>query len=706
VSIEPPQDLARKRAERIADKLGDHLPIAHPGADRWRTECPVCSGTLEIHSEGSTTGYPLYYCYGNNGSCAKDRREQFSAAMARLGVSRRDLWSSNGKPAEVVEAPPPPPLPSDEQVLEWHKNLLSLPRGLKFLREKRGLTKADIEAYQIGYDGDRFTVPIRNENGELVNVRRYDGRNSTSAKWLSWKGSHASIFGVELMDSRERVVLCAGEFDMMVTRRRVGDDNTAVVTFTCGEGNLPAPEWLEHFRGKAVLVAYDVDDAGRKGARKVVAALRGVAASVAVVDLSAFAKGRDGYDLTDFFVKDKHTAKELQALLEEAPPIEYGGENDPRIDELVEQMREEAEQKELMEAARKRYAREQMEESGERRILTWEQIKDARPPEWQVEGMIPVGSFGMIFGRPSEFKSFLAVDLAASVATGTPWLGNEVLKSGPVAYVAAEGASGVSLRAQGWAKYHEKEPEEFRMVPEPVQLLDEADVEKLIAELEEIEPAPVLVVIDTLARSMVGGDENSQRDAGPAIEACGRIIRQFGCSVILVHHTNRDGIAERGSSAFPGAHDWMVRVSKTGQGGGMVVFTKPPKDGEEPPSMKFRMEKVDGVKTVAGTKATLVVELEEVLTRAVISLEKGKEQDAQARAVLAAIRGEKDPISLHSLRQPGAVDASVPKRKIEGLLNYLIADGAPVKRVKHGRGTAYVFIPSPKGVSRPWDIAE
>ena len=57
----------------------------------------------------------------------------------------------------------------------------------------------------------------------------------------------------------------------------------------------------------------------------------------------------------------------------------------------------------------------------------------------------------------------------------------------------------------------------FAIVPKVVNLLDELDVERLFATLDSLVAThgnPVLVIVDTLARSMVGGDANSAQDMG------------------------------------------------------------------------------------------------------------------------------------------------------------------------------------------------
>src|SRR5439155_16938747 len=76
----------------------------------------------------------------------------------------------------------------------------------------------------------------------------------------------------------------------------------------------------------------------------------------------------------------------------------------------------------------------------------------------------------------------------------------------------------------------------------------------------ELHLKPGLVVFDTLARCIPGGDENSAEDLGRATASCDVIRRATGAAMLLVHHTGKDGLQERGSSALRGAADTMLSL--------------------------------------------------------------------------------------------------------------------------------------------------
>ena len=145
---------------------------------------------------------------------------------------------------------------------------------------------------------------------------------------------------------------------------------------------------------------------------------------------------------------------------------------------------------------------------------------------------------------------------------GRAWLGRTVLY-GPVVYVAAEGDAGaLGLRVRAWKQAHgieEVATPGLVFIAEPVNLLDDEAVKKLIAFIKTLPGRPILVVFDTLAQSMVGGNEDSSQDMGLATDAIRRVMQTFRCGALVLHHpTKSDPRNERGSGALRGAADAML----------------------------------------------------------------------------------------------------------------------------------------------------
>jgi len=196
------------------------------------------------------------------------------------------------------------------------------------------------------------------------------------------------------------------------------------------------------------------------------------------------------------------------------------------------------------------------------RLLTVEQLRELPPPGWLVDGVLAANTLAVLYGRPGAAKTFLALDWALSVASGAWWSGREVL-GGDVLYLAAEGVSGLGRRVAAWQQARNVvEVPGIQWLGAAVNLLDEAQTQALVRLVDDTQP--VLVVIDTLARSMVGGDENSARDVGLAIEAADRIRQAARTAVLLVHHSGKDGLSPRGSSALEGAADTIVEARADG----------------------------------------------------------------------------------------------------------------------------------------------
>lgn len=210
---------------------------------------------------------------------------------------------------------------------------------------------------------------------------------------------------------------------------------------------------------------------------------------------------------------------------------------------------------------------------------------------WVVRGLIEADSTGQLFGPSGGGKSFLALDLVLSVATGQPWNGRET-KRGQVLYLAGEGHTGMKRRIRAWWFEHGKPDLQAFHLSQHTVPFDEMAVKQIVQAGRDIEEigAPVSVfVVDTLARHMTG-DENSTRDMGAFLLTCETIRSQFPGSVLLiVHHTGNADDAKhrsRGSSALKAAMDFELHCDK-----GLLSVTKL-KDGDPPEPIAFKLRPV------------------------------------------------------------------------------------------------------------------
>lgn len=184
-----------------------------------------------------------------------------------------------------------------------------------------------------------------------------------------------------------------------------------------------------------------------------------------------------------------------------------------------------------------------------------------------VEDLLTEGGMSICYGRSNVGKSFFALDLAAHVAGGRTWRDSAV-KGGAVIYVALEGEKGLrnrltAMRSAGRVT----DDDELFLVFEPVLILDEYHVDRLVETVLTVCDrcsGPVrMVVIDTLSRTMAGGDENSSQDMTYAIAGVDEVRRKTGAHVMLVHHCGKDEArGTRGHSSLRAASDTEIELHR------------------------------------------------------------------------------------------------------------------------------------------------
>lgn len=217
------------------------------------------------------------------------------------------------------------------------------------------------------------------------------------------------------------------------------------------------------------------------------------------------------------------------------------------------------------------------------------------PLRWMIKNWIQDDSLIMVHGPSGCGKSFLVLDWCLRIASGQgEWMGNKVTP-GSVVYLAGEGHHGFRGRIEAWVQANECDHADFFMSSSGCDLNKPEGLQKVYESLSQLPETPKLVVVDTLHRFM-SGDENSAQDARTMIDACGAIMRDFGCSVILVHHTGVNEEAQhraRGSSAWRGALDIEISVVAAKEDKPMEIIQRKAKDSEMAPTMYVNLEKQD-----------------------------------------------------------------------------------------------------------------
>jgi hypothetical protein len=319
--------------------------------------------------------------------------------------------------------------------------------------------------------------------------------------------------------------------------------------------------------------------------------------------------------------------------------------------------------------------------------LTLKQAAELAPPSWLVKDTLPDGGLSVFAGAPGIGKTFAAVDLALCVAYGRPWLGYDT-KAGRVVYVAAEGYRSVAHRMLAWCKHYglrEQLTDNLIIIPDGVNLLGGKEAAEAffgaveehfpvethryidddgVEQSEPMDGEPIrLVIFDTLARCVVGGDENAAEDMGKAIAFCDYVRKVSNMDatvdthVMLIHHTNKAGTGERGSTALRGACDTLLMMNKSRAKAGVYNLTAvKQRDGESDKAIAVRLMPVEGTDTVRLAPAELYdrgAETAEIVKQPVLQLLASARMAGSKEAILSYHLEVHDPLLGCSLPKIG-----------------------------------------------------
>ncbi|MDR1043738.1 MAG: AAA family ATPase [Candidatus Adiutrix sp.] len=335
----------------------------------------------------------------------------------------------------------------------------------------------------------------------------------------------------------------------------------AATTFINGAHGYQ-PEMARYFAGAAVVVLVDADRPGREFGRTVAADLgRAGSRSVKVIELPG-ARFR-GYDLVDWQA-DGGSLERLTALVREAPEA---AAPEP-------------------EAGRPFRVRGS-DFSGEAYLT-----RDFKGYDWLIDRSFRRGQLGLICGPPGCGKGIFSLQLTAALAAGRPafdfW---EISRPRRTLYVSAEDDQEVLQHRIGQVlrgyppDLRREMARRFHAVPVRGRInLCEGERGGLIrptAHYEDLknlltECRPELLILDTLAR-VFEADENDNPTVTAACGLLEEIIEEYGCNVILVHHSGKSSgdlaadqarlkaalsqTAIRGASALAGCVRWALLMA-------------------------------------------------------------------------------------------------------------------------------------------------
>jgi hypothetical protein len=403
---------------------------------------------------------------------------------------------------------PPASPPSPRQPIQSTKRVYS---GLVDYAEAHGVAAEIFAAAgwsETTYQ-DRPALAFATQTG--IRYRFLDGDKPT---YKSQPGYQRCWYGLKRAvqlaeESGQALVICNGEASTVVGQHF----GLAACVVTAGEQKELSPDLLDELKAVyagPIIIAFDCLDKGADVAPILAAQLKTASFAARAVDLG-LDKGGDVADFCRLHGSQAAAALAILPNVQAAPPAAPG--------------------------------------------QGWQWIHadhlDKLPPiRWLIPGEIPEQALVVLFGQSGAGKSFIALDYSLRIA-----------QQHPVLYIAAEGYAGYANRKIAWCKHHGLGAGKLYFPHDNtvIGLLDPKVVQAFIASVTPLRPK--LIVFDTLAWCMTGGDENSTGDMQRLITHCRQIQTVTGATVLLVHHTGKTGVSERGSSALRGGADMMIEVS-------------------------------------------------------------------------------------------------------------------------------------------------
>ena len=350
-----------------------------------------------------------------------------------------------------------------------------------------------------------------------------------------------------LQDPKKWIFLCEGEKDCS-TLAKAG---LLASTFG-GSSDLPE-EALKYFKGRRVFICGDYDKAGYERVRATHDALKNIAKDVRHAWLQEPCQTPEINDVTDWF--------------------KHGGS----VDKLTAQVKKAGEIQPLP-------------RNPSNTILTYNDILQMTPPKWLVFDYILENSTAMLIAPSGSYKSFTALDLALSVASGKDYHGN-IVQQADVLYIAGEGSVGYRARCSAWKENYQRNIDRFYLLPNAVDLLQEQMIDILLEDIDILKLDLGLFVIDTLSRCN-SGEENSATDMSRFIQNLDRIRNTTGCTVLFVHHTGKNAsLGARGSSAIYASVDTSIECAK--QESVLTITCDKQKDAPPFEQRQFQMKEVN-----------------------------------------------------------------------------------------------------------------
>lgn len=249
-------------------------------------------------------------------------------------------------------------------------------------------------------------------------------------------------------------------------------------------------------------------------------------------------------------------------------------------------------------------------------VTSDDDLESVEPPAMAIDGLVPDRAVGWLAGPSGSYKSFVALQLAASVGYGVAALEDpdlRPLRRHRVLYVAGEDYAGVALRLRALqARAGVRGDGQVMIYRRAVDLTDPAEVEEMVSFC--LAQDITFLVVDTFRQSTPGVKEIDNTEVGLILHRLLRIRDDHGIGTLLVDHTNKSatGDADLGGAGAKRANaDYALMIGlPNGERGAdqqrtlrVAKFKGRPETGRWP----IRLEQVPAVRDADGVPQAVAV---------------------------------------------------------------------------------------------------
>lgn len=217
-------------------------------------------------------------------------------------------------------------------------------------------------------------------------------------------------------------------------------------------------------------------------------------------------------------------------------------------------------------------------------------LDDLPQPRPLIAGVLERDTYAVLRGRDASFKSFVALDWALSLATGTPWLGRPT-EVGRVLYIAGEGVHGIGKRKRAWEADHGRDVDPYAFVVRRAALNMHRPGPAFTDLLRRVEQgAFTLVVVDTLRR-VAGAADGNGSDMAAVVDNLDRIKQATADGTVLaLAHTDKGDNDTRGYSGIEDDADTVWHAKRPDGDERFTLELTKQKDGPDGLTLDLQVE--------------------------------------------------------------------------------------------------------------------